>query len=138
MKAGSCYFRVFAHLSVFLLCSFGHPDLARANPYCRCQVQCIYPSGGFCLTASGTAGLTKSTWSADFDYKVNDGDPYGWYLRIPKDFMDDCASSSGYAQSGIKENAYRYCASLQDWSSYLASAGLGITVDLYSCVYDAK
>ena len=139
MKAGSCYFRVFAQLFVLLLCSLGHPDLARANPYCRCQVRCTYPSGGICFTPSGTGQPGKSNWSANFDYKVNDGDPYGWYLRVPKDFSDDCASSSGYAQSEIKANAYRYCFSLQDWSSYLGSGGgYGVTVDLQSCKYDGK
>lgn len=135
--------RLLPRLQILLVLLF--PACAAASPYCECEVQCFHPSGGFAFTCSGAAGETKEVWTSTFDYKVDDGDPYGGpgflfngTLTTAASYRKDCLDQNGIAQKKILSHSRSVCRSKTDWSSWVATGGSGIRVDAYYCKYRAK
>ena len=121
-----------AALSYFLL----PVSDALARPYCECDVKCEYDAGGLCLVGGGST-MATAYWKGTFNYKVDEGDPYGGTLKVGADFIADCGSSTGYAQTRLYSHFNAVCRGKVDWLSYLNAAGFAHKVTISRCSYKA-
>ena len=122
---------------VLALFGFLTPVRVEAYPYCDCDVKCVYDAGGLCLVGGGSTSATVY-WSGTFNYKLDDGDPYGGTLITPADYEKDCKSTSGYAQTGLHSHFNSLCRKKVDWLSYVNAAGFAHEVTVSACKYVAK